>query len=554
MDLPLNDVGRKLEHEYLAALLAFREGLISPDELSEAVGEVLEGRGTSLLEVLRERHNLTLEQLHEVHEQAKLCSEMLAAKLRFERVKTKAGGNNANLPPAVFFDEQDQAHYYESARHPTNNLVPLPTSRERRARTGQELSLTPASDTIGDADERPHRVAWVDPKQILPPDDELDNEIPEEDFEWRPTSELLSHVYLIEDSLRSFTGGMLGITGTLGLMLCFGIAIWGAFQYDLLNRFVDPESFSVAQQNDPLSSDADNAGLTEGGLPIVLAPNQDSQLEQGGQLDSAATEQDIEAVATVAEVLASAPADNEKDDDLVPPLTAEATLTPSTMVINAELEIERQVILAGQDLSRADYDLAFSRVETLITSRAPALDLKIDSRWLVLGASLLINKQTDEARLRAMEWIKPLLKSEHAQARLVCAVWLLEASPEQLDSFEQQVQADVGNDASAEVINWLFAARGDNDEVIDAIEAKLQQQQSVDPLNYLFLSLANYHAGRRVPALERLRQAAPLLNNATHWLGSATEPESEWSRKAMLQRVFQKARELKSKVETPKVN
>ena len=143
------DSGRRNEIEYLAALIAFKDELIHPVELRHAVSLVTSGASPSLLTALRASENVEPSALAAAEREARLY---------------------LNLPPMV----------------------------EERTRLARQMPATAPAQFVAAPEGHGEPLATSFDEITELPDESV-----AEEFEWKPTSEVWSHVYYIEDTLRS---------------------------------------------------------------------------------------------------------------------------------------------------------------------------------------------------------------------------------------------------------------------------------------------------------------------------------------------------------------
>jgi hypothetical protein len=520
MDLPSKAHVSSTELEYLAALLALKEGALTPRELTTAVTSLIEGSATSLSSALVNNSSLTTADIRESVEQARLYSELIQAKARLAKAKTRG---SANAAPTILFEGEEGATALLPA--PQKAAAPLNVQAAQHAGTHFKPS---AEWPVEDAEarfihERPRARSMPLDSQELDSDLPEGAENPDEDFEWRPTSEFLSHFYLLEDSIRSFTGGLLGIPSAAGLLVCLGLGVWGILRAGVFDSILNPPVPIVASGTP--DAEAKKFPLRDITLPIsrVDAAESDEPTRASELSDAIARmEQSEKAVES-----------NEED-----------------LMLQALVQIEECMKLVNQDINRLDLDMAMNRLEQLRQKRVDALRPSIDTRWLMMGATLLTHKRDDDSLKAAVPWLIPLLQSDNPQARLILARWLVNASPEHLNALETSLRS-AGRSANTDMVNWIYATLGNRVDAIDALRARLAEPSS-DPLNHLFMSLANYKLGKRGEAKEHLVGVSPYLNRTSYWADTDASPESQWIVQTSLNALKQKCVDLHKKLDLTK--
>jgi len=480
------------EVEYLAALFAFKDQTLSADELQLAIARFVSGESTTILEAIRSLG---------VVEPVRLAASIKMAEIY-------CNGNTTRPSP-----RRQRTEFTENA------LVP---------RLQHHHSLGDDSDDeieFDDASEQPAAPVG-------------------QEFEWQPSSDWASHVYYVEDTLRGYTGGRLGIVSTFALCICVGVIIWGAIESQIFvpfndegrtdrgvqnqsvdNQSVDNQSVDMAE-TDPFdraasaSSTLSGASPDDDALPLEQTPIAE-QTNRSGEDVAPASDERVKGSTDSADDWLSIPISSVMLNDQ---WSTEPTPAPSAVADATERDlIDEELKVAMTELTTNDLPSARLRLSRIYDGRLSDIDPQKDRRWLQFGIGVMLEQDTPESIETASQWLRFTHADNQPLNRVLFARWLLRTSLAQKSVLAEHFAQDPA--PSEPLKHWLLAASGDYKKAIPMLEAELNKRSS-DPLNHLFLAISYYVANRPADVLQQLDQ----FDAATvRWPMTETEIESDVS-------------------------
>jgi hypothetical protein len=469
------------EVEYLAALFAFKDQTLSAEDLQLAMARLVSGESPTMLEAIRSLG---------VVEPVRLAAAIKMAQLY------------------------------------CNMNSPSPSHRRNRNDFSQNMSL-PRLQHHALGDDSDDEIEFEDaPEQPAA--------IPGPEYEWQPTSDWASHIYYVEDTLRGYTGGRLGIVSTFALCIGFGVVVWGVIESQIFMFQSDEGRTERSLQNstadmsevDPFNT---SSGNTSSGNPLLLSDNTPAEAEtDDGRLTSSADPSlNRDGTATTRADASPPVEDNSADDWLSIPissvspgdqLTIDVNPAGSTAATRTEAELlDEELMVAMTEIVSNDLTSARTRLARIYDDKSVDLDLQRDMRWLQLGVGVMLEQDTPDSIEVAAQWLRNLHAESQPLNHLLFARWLLRTSVAQKGTLADHFAANPppGN----ELNQWLQAASGDYKNSIPALEANLKGT-APDPLNHLFLAIAYWVANRPNDVLAQLNQFDKALlawptNNGT---------------------------------------
>lgn len=473
------------EVEYLAALFAFKDQTLSADELQLAIARFVSGESTTILEAIRSLG---------VVEPVRLAASIKMAEIY-------CNGNTTRPSP-----RRQRSEFTENALMPRL----------------QHHSLGDDSDDaieFDDASEQPAAPVG-------------------QEFEWQPSSDWASHVYYVEDTLRGYTGGRLGIVSTFALCICVGVIIWGAIESQIFvpsnddgrtdrgvqNQSVDNQSVDMAE-TDPFdraasaSSTLSGASPDEDALPLEQTPIAEQTKNRSDEDVAPASDERVKGSTDSADDWLSIPISSVMLNDQ---WSTEPTPAPSAVADATERDlIDEELKVAMTELNTNDLPSARLRLSRIYDGKLADIDPQKDRRWLQFGIGVMLEQDTPESIETASQWLRFTHADNQPLNRILFARWLLRTSLAQKGVLAEHFAQDP---APSEPLNhWLLAASGDYKMAIPMLEAELSKPSS-DPLNHLFLAIAYYVANRPTDVLQQLDQFDAASDS---WPMTETEIEIE---------------------------
>ncbi len=466
------------EVEYLAALFAFKDQTLSADDLQLAMARLVSGEFPTILAAIRSLG---------VVEPVRLAAAIKMAQLYCQV-------NSPSHPPP-------RRH-----RNEFNQTESLPRLQHR--------SLGDDSDDELEFEDTPER-------QAAPPAQE---------FEWQPTSDWASHIYYVEDILRGYTGGRLGIVSTLALCICLGVIVWGVIE----SKIFEPQTDEVRTERGQQSQTLDLAEVDPFNNPTVsspaLTPTPTPALTStaptlnptppvdGTQSIGEAPSPDQSGNRTddnfPTPANSQVPVDEESTDDwLSIPIsslttTAQPSVEPDAAAnsITGKSEtdlLDEELMVAMTEIISQDLTSARTRLSRIFEGKGADIDLQRDARWLRTGIGVMLEQDTPESIEAASKWLRLLQADNQPLNHLLFARWLLRTSAPQKVALVEYFASTPP--PKSKLNHWLLAASGDHKNAIPALETELTSD-SQDPLNHFFLAIAYWVANRPKDVLQQLDQ------------------------------------------------
>lgn len=504
------------EVEYLAALFAFKDQTLGAEDLQLAIARLVSGESPTIIEAIR-----SLGVVEPVR---------LAASIKMAQLYCNVNSNHVS-------------------------------NRRYRNDFNQNGSL-PRLQHHALGDEAEDEIEFEDaPEQPAPPVGA--------GYEWQPTSDWASHIYYVEDTLRGYTGGRLGIVSTFALCICVGVVIWGVIESQVFAPLGDDGRSERGLQNQSIDlADTDPFNTGAGGSAIlnneILGDEMLSErtpknaVTPFGQASSAgqATSPLRENVAPAESAPPNEAADST-DDWLSIPISSTASndqysvdSSPSPLAVEAVSEadlIKEELQVAMTEITTNDLTSARTRLSRIYNNSLDDIDPDVDRRWLQLGIGVMLEQDTPESIETADQWLRFTHADNQPLNHWLFARWLLRTSVAQKGVLVEHFAA---NPLPEDTLNlWVLAASGDYRKAIPALEAEINAA-SPNPLNHLFLSIAYWVANRPKDVLQQLEQ---FDKRAVEWSkldnqsGDSIPTDAQWIKEASMKALEAAAEKLRDR-------
>ncbi len=483
------------EVEYLAALFAFRDQVLDAEQLQLAIARLVSGQSPSMLEAIRSLEVVEPVRLAAAVKMAQLYCNMNGSDIHPRRLRHDGVGNNhtARLQHRQLQSDPDETIEFEDAPEP---------------------AAVPAGP----------------------------------EYEWQQTSDWVSHFYYVEDSLRAYTGGRLGIVSSIALFVCLIAIIWGAIQY----QFTSNESENNRVRNGTSSEAIGGLDLDE--LSNVEIESSEPAAQE--VVDDTASENDDsdvgEPVSTPNKEVV-APDKESTDGWLSIPLSPVPneldgkSPTPAPEITNLPRSgrlIEDELTVAMTEISSGDLASARTRLTRIFNAKADGLDLSSDLRWLHLGIGVMLEQDTADSIQAASFWLRKIQEKNDPVTHLLFARWLTQSTA--THKSEMSDYFSTLQNPNATLQNWLQAASGNHTQTIPRLEAELKKPDA-NRLNRFFLALAYWVANRPPEVIAQLDQLQANTPTSTQ----STNADTQWLTDVSWKTISATASNLRAKA-TPK--